>query len=159
MKRAMPHICDEGSVEFDAPCAEEDKASNSRVPGFISKTFDIFSNQNHSHLCGWSGTGGTIVIHKITEFASVVLPKYFKHSNYASFVRQLNMYDFHKTVANPQIAEFHHPSFLKNRRDLLHNIKRKSRRDGAETKQVATQPTTPCTQTHTQNAHDLRLST
>ena len=45
-------------------------------------------------------------------------------------------YDFHKTVANPQIAEFYHPSFLKNRRDMLCNIKRKSRRDGAEAKQV-----------------------
>jgi len=117
----------------------DDAKGSTRVPGFINKTFEIFSNGTYPNLCGWSTAGDTIVIHKISEFASVVLPKYFKHSNYASFVRQLNMYDFHKTVANPQIAEFYHPSFLKDRRDMLCNIKRKSRRDG-DAKQVHIKP-------------------
>lgn len=106
---------------------DECKDKAFEVPGFISKAFEIFSDPAWSEYCSWEGD--TIVIHKINDFANDVLPLYYKHKNYSSFVRQLNMYDFHKTVANPQIGEFRHSKFLKGRPDLLHLIKRKVRRD------------------------------
>ena len=96
------------------------------VPGFLTKTYDIFSRDEHQEFCGWGSKGDSIVIRQTEQFSKIVLPKYFKHSNFQSFVRQLNMYDFRKTQQDPNHGEFYHPYFKYGRQDLLVNIKRKA---------------------------------
>ena len=51
--------------------------------------------------------------------AEHILPQYFKHGQYASWVRALNAYDFKKSGA----GRWHHPSFLRGHPELLKNIR------------------------------------
>jgi len=102
------------------------------IPGFLTKTYEIFNTPEYIDCCGWGNDGSTIVIKKIEQFSKNVLPKYFKHSNFQSFVRQLNMYDFRKTVQDPNHGEFLHPNFQQDRPELLPNIKRKAHHKSTE---------------------------
>eukprot|EP00611_Tribonema_gayanum_P022102 TRINITY_DN4378_c0_g1_i2.p1 TRINITY_DN4378_c0_g1~~TRINITY_DN4378_c0_g1_i2.p1 ORF type:complete len:300 (-),score=105.45 TRINITY_DN4378_c0_g1_i2:688-1548(-) len=96
------------------------------VPRFLSKLYDIFSNAafQAQGTCGWGAGGASIVIHDVHTFTSAVLPQYFNHGNFQSFVRQLNMYNFKKTVApGLSLCEFSHPLFRRGRAEQLRQMK------------------------------------
>ena len=44
----------------------------------------------------WTDTGTSFIVPSAITFGKELLPRFFKHSNFGSFVRQLNMYGFHK---------------------------------------------------------------
>ncbi|XP_018373907.1 PREDICTED: heat shock factor protein-like isoform X4 [Trachymyrmex cornetzi] len=111
------------------------KTSNfdSGVPAFLAKLWKMVEDPNNNDLISWSPSGNTFLIKNHSEFTIKVLPYYYKHSNMASFIRQLNMYGFHK-VASVELGglkcdkdeiEFAHRYFCKDSPHLVENIKRK----------------------------------
>nr|AKZ42285.1 heat shock factor protein 1 isoform 1 [Castor fiber] len=106
----------------------------SNVPAFLTKLWTLVSDPDTDTLICWSPSGNSFHVFDQGQFAKEVLPKYFKHNNMASFVRQLNMYGFRKVVHIEQggllkperdDTEFQHPCFLRGQEQLLENIKRK----------------------------------
>lgn len=61
-------------------------------PPFLKKTFDMVEDPHTDPIVSWSETRDSFVVWDSHEFSKTLLPKYFKHSNFSSFVRQLNTY-------------------------------------------------------------------
>jgi hypothetical protein len=60
----------------------------------ILQVFVLFSHQN-PHLAEhveWTSSGNGFVIKDLTYFEEHILPQYFKHKKYSSFVRQVSIF-------------------------------------------------------------------
>ncbi|CAB1320471.1 unnamed protein product [Coregonus sp. 'balchen'] len=108
--------------------------SGSNVPAFLTKLWTLVGDPETDPLICWSPNGNSFHVFDQGQFSKEVLPKYFKHNNMTSFVRQLNMYGFRKVVHIEQGGlvkpekddmEFQHPYFIRGQEHLLENIKRK----------------------------------
>ncbi|KAK3946114.1 transcription factor SFL1 [Diplogelasinospora grovesii] len=110
-----------------------------------------------AHLISWTPTSESFVMQPSHEF-SKVLAQYFKHTNISSFVRQLNMYGFHKVsdvfhhgTPDSTLWEFKHGNGSFKRGDLvgLREIKRRASRHALvhreynSQKPLLSQPGTP----------------
>ncbi|CAG9817018.1 unnamed protein product [Phaedon cochleariae] len=107
--------------------------NTSNIPAFLGKLWKMVNDPNTDHLISWSPAGNSFIIQNQAQFWYELLPLYYKHNNMSSFVRQLNMYGFHKisTVENGAMdsdkdeIQFYHRYFQKDQPELLNNIKRK----------------------------------
>ncbi|OTF70329.1 heat shock factor protein-like protein [Euroglyphus maynei] len=107
--------------------------SNSNVPTFILKLWKLVCDESNNDLICWNRNGHSFIIKDHGRFAKEILPLYFKHSNMASFIRQLNMYGFRKVSniehgglkSDGDEVEFFHRHFCLGQADQLELIKRK----------------------------------
>lgn len=91
----------------------------------------FLDESRNTDLIRWSEDGNSFIVIDEDEFAKTLIPELFKHKNYASFVRQLNMYGFHKKVGlsdnsmraserkNKTPSEYSNPYFKRGRPNLL----------------------------------------
>lgn len=59
---------------------------------FLTKTYQLVEDPAINDVISWNDDGSTFIVWNTTVFARDLLPRYFKHNNFSSFVRQLNTY-------------------------------------------------------------------
>ncbi|XP_037031825.1 heat shock factor protein isoform X2 [Bradysia coprophila] len=102
------------------------------VPAFLAKLWRLVEDPD-TNLIYWQSDGRSFIIQNQAQFARELLPQNYKHNNMASFIRQLNMYGFHKIASidngglkfDKDEMEFSHPCFQRDNPYLLEHIKRK----------------------------------
>ncbi|KAH8091623.1 DNA binding protein [Aureococcus anophagefferens] len=77
------------------------------VAAFVRTLFSLLNGPYEDTLIAWSDDGERIVVADPSRFAAEVCPKFFRHKNWNSFSRMLNMYEFHKVPAGAHGAQVH----------------------------------------------------
>lgn len=104
-------------------------------PAFVMKIWSMVNDPANHDYIRWNEDGQSFKVVHREDFMKKILPKYFKHNNFASFVRQLNMYGWHKVQdissgsmkedkGAEEVLQFNNPYFIRGREDLLDNIVR-----------------------------------
>lgn len=107
---------------------------NKKISPFVSKLISILEvpkflikNEKNQRCMSWVSQG-TFMITDSDELSKNVLRQYFKHSNFSSFIRQLNIYGFEKVKSEQNCHYYHHKSFIPTSKKQLKQIKRKHRK-------------------------------
>lgn len=98
------------------------------VPSFIKTLYSLLEECDPA-IGRWSDDGTQVVIVDPARFAAEICPKFFRHRNFNSFTRLLNMYQFHKVQGTSQDSKFvcfSHDKFGRGQEDQLSLIQRKS---------------------------------
>ena len=101
------------------------KTKRNKSLSFLEKLYNMLEDPKNNEFIHWNEDGTKVVISDPIKFTINVLPKYFTHKNYSSFVRQLNKYGFSKKnniLISTEEHYFNEIIELKTASDIVHDL-------------------------------------
>ena len=90
------------------------------ITSFLINLYNLVSDSSSDHIVRWKSKDSKFMIIDKEMFTDQILPQYYKHSNFSSFIRQLNLYGIQKMNPGQTYKQvFYHPCFQKNQKHLL----------------------------------------
>lgn len=104
-----------------------------RVPTFPAKLQAILSRADLADVIAWMPHGRSWRVLKPREFEVKVIPRFFEHAKFSSFIRQANGWGFRRITQGRDRNSYYHPLFLRG----LPHLCKKMKRPGVSEKQAA----------------------
>ena len=95
---------------------------------FLEKLFKILKKKKYNKIIKWNEDGTIVIILDPIKFSNKILRTFCNHDNYTSFVRQLNLYGFHKNknIYMDDKEQYYNENFRKDSSiEEIRNIRRK----------------------------------
>lgn len=103
-------------------------SKSKKSQSFLLILFDILNDTTYNEIIHWNSDGTGFIITNTQKLSDLVLPNFFLHNNFKSFLRQLHIYGFHKNknyIKDSEAQEFKHETFCQNiTKEQIKQIKR-----------------------------------
>ncbi|CAD8189692.1 unnamed protein product [Paramecium octaurelia] len=107
---------------------QEKKIKKNRIihSSFLKLLYQILENQEYENTIRWNDFGDKFMILDKPTFIQKILPKYFRHQKFSSFLRQLNLYGFQRICTERNNSCYYNLQFNKYSPNLQMKKKQKT---------------------------------